>query len=329
MKQLSLITTNNAHYRGNISQSDYSIQEFVLPASPETLRLLETMTWCESIILEIRPDAIERCDELFKRIQNKGRIICLADAVTLAARSFLMDHGVTDVLTGPDRDRIGDYLSAVSETGQGERGRIVTLDDNETTRGVLKTIIERFNYAPDFINSVDALFNESLDASVRFILINLGTRQLDLNGLVRKFYDNRGVKKIPIIVYKDMREGLYVHELVGGLNRLTRYILSHDELYSLLVDLLFKKDIMPLIAELRRRSDFDGSTSFVDGPVSQAFFQNEKQIFNGVDILENNNFSALDGTARSLGISLARAMGLRWLKISIDKKDFNTAERGG
>ena len=329
MKQALLITYDNPRFRAAFNPVNYSVREYELPVSADTLRLIETVTWCESILVEVLADSVDQYGELFNRIQNKGRIIVLVDRMTDAVRRFLLEQGVADVLMGADRDDIGTYLATADEAGTGDRGSIVILDDNLITRRLLKSIIERFNYAPVLIDTVDELFNNCLNSGVRFILVNLGTRLLDLNGLVRKFYDHRGVKKIPVIVYKDMREGLFVHELVGGLNRLTRYILSHDELYSLLVDLLFKKEVMPRIAALKKLSGFDENAPFVDESVSQAFFLNEKNIFGGSDILGDDNFPALAGAARSLRSSLVMTMGLRWLRIGIDKKNFNTAERGG
>jgi len=142
-------------------------------------------------------------------------------------------------------------LKAIDEEPKEAAGTFVILNDDDAVKNVLMNIINRFKYRALFVGTVDDLFKAMADYGVRFMLINLGTKNIDLNGLVRKFYASQAAHNIPVLAYKDMREGLFVHELVGGLNRLTRYILSLDELYSLLVDMLFRREIIPLVSSLK------------------------------------------------------------------------------
>jgi hypothetical protein len=54
--------------------------------------------------------------------------------------------------------------------------------------------------------------------------------------------------------------------------------------------------------------------------VSRIFFMHEKSIFNQADILNEKNFEMLFGLSRTLEKTILKALGLRWLKMDMNKK---------
>ena len=65
---------------------------------------------------------------------------------------------------------------------------------------------------------------------IQFILINSGMDNLDFPSLVKKSLSRVEMRKHPVIAYKDMTKGIFVHEVATGLNRLTKVILNIQEL---------------------------------------------------------------------------------------------------
>jgi hypothetical protein len=328
MKRLLLATTKNFFYRQELVKGGYSVTEYNLPLSADHIKEIEGLEPFHAFITEADEELIKTNGPLFDALRDKGNVLCLSGRVDSELKKFLLDHGISNLLQNPRAGLIISYVRIMGQKQSGQYGSMAILDDNDAVKKVLGNIIERFGYDPVFIASVEELFGSAMNSSVRFVLVNLGAPSLDLNGLVRKFYASSYSSAVPVIVYKDMREGLYVHELVGGLNRMTRYILGLDELFSFLVDILFKKELISLVASLRNSSDFDNISSYADEAVSRIFFMHEKSIFNQADILNEKNFEMLFGLSRTLEKTILKALGLRWLKMDMNKKNISTAGRG-
>ncbi|OHD71254.1 MAG: hypothetical protein A2W19_10765 [Spirochaetes bacterium RBG_16_49_21] len=328
MKQLILATTKNFLYREELVRNGYSVTEYNLPVPESGMEEIESLESSRICIAEVSEEIVNSNSRLFDVLRKKGKILCLSGQISNTVKKFLLDHGISDLLQNPSADRLMPYVRIMSEKTLGRSGSMVILDDSDAAKEVLKNIITRFDYQPVFIASVEELFCSALNSGVRFVLVNLSARSLDLNGLVKKFYACQHSTTIPVLVYKDMREGLFVHELVSGLNRVTRFILSLDELFSFLVDVLFKKEMIPLLASLKKSSDFDHCSSYADETVSRIFFMNEKSIFNQANILTEKNFNEMMRLIRAMETTLLKVFGLRWLKIEADNKGISTAGKG-
>jgi hypothetical protein len=329
MKKIVLATTKNFLYRQLFSGDGYTTTEYNLPVAEGLIQEMEALQPCNVCIAEVTEDIIASNGRIFDVLPQKGKVVCLADKINAAERRFLLERGIPDVLCGARPDQLIPYMDIIDAKKSGDSGSMIILDDNNSTMKILAEIVRRFNYAPVFVASVEELFGSAINSSVRFVLVNLSARFLDLNGLVRKFYDYRNTATVPVLVYKDMREGLYVHELVSGLNRLTRFILSLDELYSFMVDILFKKEIIQHVASIKKMSDYDSLAAYGDETVNRIFFLHEKSIFNQADILDDNNYNEMIRISGKMQESLLRVMGLKWLRTESDKKDFSTAGREG
>ncbi len=328
MKKLLLATTKNFYYRESLPKNGYSITECNLPASTEDLDGIKCHQPFDVCIIEFKEEMTEANADLYSLFGGKTKVLCLADQIGSKGREFLINKGISDLLLRSRANQLIPYLEIMSESPGGGAGTIVVLDDNNPVIGIVSNIIGRFNYTPTPIGSVEELFNSALDSRTRFVLVNLGVKSLDLNGLVRKFYNGTYTGTIPVVVYKDMREGLFVHELVGGLNRLTRFILSIDELFSFLVDILFKKEILPHIASIKKASEFEDLYSYSEETVSRVFFMNEKRFFNQANILNDENFNQMVDITSKIKKSLLMVEGLKWLRIETDKRSSVLGEGG-
>lgn len=329
MKNILLVTSKNPLYRDLLVTRGYSVSEYGLPVSQGALREIEKISSCAAAITEALDGSVENRRDLYRALRSKGPVICFARAMSEEMKSFLLDHGISDVLMHCNGNHLVPYLKIISEEPAAGMGSFIMLDDNRSDREVVRNIVGRFGYMTVFVNTVEELLEKAEQPGARFILVNLGLKTLDLNGMVRKFYSNRAARSIPVLAYKDMREGLFVHELVGGLNRLTRYILSREELLSLIVDLLFRKEVIPLVASIRKLADFDANACYDTETLSQAFFLCEKNIFDQKNLHDDATLASMMDAVRGLNRAILKAEGLKWLRMKIDRRDINTAGREG
>jgi hypothetical protein len=329
MKKVLLITSKNLLYREQLIKGGYAVTEYDLPLSHEKISEIVQLPACSFSIAEATSESIDTNKELYPLLRKKGNVICLSDSMTDERKRYLLDYGISDVMLKYTADHFLPILKIIDEEPEGDVGTFVILNDDDAIRKVMMNIINRFKYRALFVTTVDDLFKAVSDYGVRFMLINLGTKTIDLNGLVRKFYASQAAHNIPVLAYKDMREGLFVHELVGGLNRLTRYILSLDELYSLLVDMLFRREIIPLVSSLKKLSDFDGNACYDAETLSKVFFSCEKSIFDQKNLLDDDTFLSIKRAVQDLNNVLLKTETLKWLRIEIDRKDISIAGREG
>ena len=329
MKQVLLVTSKNFLYREELVKGGYSVTEYNLPITQEKISEIGQIPSCSFSIAEATAESIDKNSELYPILRKKGNVICCADVMTDEMKRFLLDCGISDVLLKHTASHFLPVLKIIGEALDGDTGTFVVLNDDGAIREIEMNIMTRFKYRTVFVGSVDELFGAVADYGVRFILINLGTKAIDLNGLVRKFYASQAAHNIPVLAYKDMREGLFVHELVGGLNRLTRYILSLDELYSLLVDMLFRREMIPMVATLKKLTDFDASSCYDAESLSQAFFSCEKNIFDQANLFDEDILSSLIRVVQGMNKTILKTETLKWLKIEINRKDISIAGREG
>lgn len=328
MKKVLLATSKNSLYRAPLEAGGYAVSEFPLTAGPAALDEVRRLPLHDFVLADAAGCTGETCG-LYRALREKGRLICVADGMRKELKERLLDCGISDLLVKSEPASLVPLLPVIGEERAGDAGSFIILDDENPAREVLGAITARFNYSTVLISTTDELFDGVIGPGVRFILVNLGTRALDLNGLVRKFYASVPARGIPVLAYKDMREGMFVHEFVGGLNRLTRYILGLDELYGLLVDLLFRREVVPLVARLNRESQADANTAFNADTLNQVFYMCEKRLFEGTDLLGDDALSSMAQTLRALERAVRNVETLKWLKTGIDQNSISTAGTGG
>ncbi len=235
---------------------------------------------------------------------------------TEKTKSFLFNSGISDLFTSPDPDRIASFIENISGNNRPKRKKIAVVNDNPSVKIFLRRLLDRFDVEPLFLPGIDPLFEVLDDARLQMILINLGTENLDLGKLIRSSYIDRQIKKIPVITFKDMNVGLFVHELRSGLNRITKVILSAEELYGFLLDILYRKRVIPVVNALNGFVDLEKNICYNSSSLMQIYNLSGEEIFETENILSENRISGIYNKLEELKRIMILSESLKWLKVN-------------
>ena len=238
--------------------------------------------------------------------------ICVASSLTDSVRSFLLKQGTADFLRSPTPQRLVQFLNSAQTINPETSGEIIILDKEINHRSILTSVLNRFRYAPLFVPTTSAILDFEGKQKVSFIAVNLGDPGLDLRGLIRAYNVSASLKRIPLLAYHDARRGIFIHELLAGLNRITSYILSTEELYSFLVDVLYRKEISPILVKLQ--SCFDGTdVDFTREPLNRIYIEHRDRLFSMKSVLDEMTATSAEAAVDAIKKVLIRVEGLRWL----------------
>ena len=267
-------------------------------------------------------------EPVLKSMGTDPYAICLIDAMDDDLRSVLVRNGVTDVIDPNQRRDLVTYIETLEDRHLGMSGNIVVLDDDEVHRRAIRNIVSRFGYRVLYADRAETMIELMQKPNLQFVLVNLGIDACELNEFLRHHSIRVEMRSTPVIAYRDMSSGPYIHEFLRGLNRLTRFILSPDELYGFLVDIMFKKDIMPLLDGLNYSVDYKSSSHYAQEPLKRIYYINEGELFRGENILRSENLDRIEGVLSLINKSLSRVRGLKWLRRDVSRADFTTCGAG-
>ncbi|MBN1531335.1 MAG: hypothetical protein JXA20_01605 [Spirochaetes bacterium] len=306
-----LITGKNEIHGPALERAGFSARCYPPPLTEPSIREIAELPEACAAVLEIGSDTGDRHHTPADAIARFRHRICISDAPCDMVRSYLMNAGIPDLLCSPDSGRLVRYLSTILEQVPAPAASILLLDDEKRHIDMITAILSRFDYAIELATSTGQLFSFSEREDIPFIAINLGSPILDLKQLVRGFLADGSFRKKPVIIYRDMSDGIYIHELISGLNRITPYILSPDELYSFLVEFLFRKEITPLVTSLHEK--FCGSpVNFNCQSIGRIYRMHRDELFSMKTVFDGEEYD----TERHVDLikrALVKTEGLKWM----------------
>ncbi len=314
---INLITGQNSLYKKFFEEKGLDTTEYSPLMHDEDLQRSIKKGRRNYTILEIKDgdcSEIEKNCRRMKFLYGGSKLVCLTEKITPSIKKCLITTGVTDCLISPKPERVAEYIETLEYKTLNKFGKFLILDDNEIHRNMLKGVIQRFGYKTEFITAKEELFDKINDDSIYMILINLACKNLDLNSIIRRSYASSDIKKFPILTYKDMDEGLFVHEIINGLNKLTKVILSPQELYNMMIDLLFKKDIMTDASSFNKYLEFEKYESYSQESISQIYYRIHRNLCSQPSLFTDNHMEDLLKIVDKLKNTLIRIDGIRWLK---------------
>ncbi|HOP65029.1 MAG TPA: hypothetical protein PK358_11175 [Spirochaetota bacterium] len=328
---INLITFRNEQFKPGFQKEGYETAEYSPLAETSHLRTGLKKKNANYTLFELTDnkstDRIKQ-EENIKLLYNETKLICLCETISPYISELLLENGIADCIEHFNPERIVSYIKFLQTKPSQKFGTFLILDDSSSHRNMLNGIIRRFGYNTEFVSDPDSLFAGLRDSRLHMILLNIGTDELDLNGLIRRAYNNSDIKKFPVVAYKCLNKGLFVHEVLNGLNRLTKVIYSPRELFCMLVDILFKKEIMSLSTEFSTSLNLTRFSSYASIPVSQIYYNSLGEAFEGDCIFATNHIDSMIKSAEEITTSLIKIDGIRWLRLSQSQEDRPTCGAG-
>ncbi len=241
--------------------------------------------------------------------------VCLCADDIRKHRGFLFSHGIADLLDFPDPQSIGAYLRAIAAPAANQvRRRILIFDNREASSRMLSAIIPRFGCLPVIAATSGEFFGRMAEDESDLLLLNLNNKDFDLGDFIRRCHASGDIRKSPLIAYRDMRDGIFVNEIISGLNRYCSYILSPEELCGFLLDILSRKEMSLLVSELNENSLFKRFEYCAEASLGQIYLAEKKDILSLPGLTGEKTVSGIRDTARGIENLMIKISGLRWMR---------------
>ena len=308
MGKLYLFTENNHIIKEYLPEFDC---RHLSPEFPE-------FTPDDMVVYQISNGALRALQECLP-LNPMCEYIVATEEITPEQKDFFLQNGIACVIQTTEPEKISAYIKAMSSTAPKNTGKMLVYDDKKNTSGIIRTITSRFGYETVFVDSTDSFFKSVTEGEYHFILVNLGCDNLDIAAFVRGCDSHPKIKASPLIAYKDAIDSLFIHEITSGINRYISYILSPEELYSFLLDILFKKEFMPLIKRLNIESHFTEFSRFCDDPLKRIYYEAKGNILTLSNILDKKSIFSISSAIADIEESLIRVSALNWLRLFEEK----------
>ncbi len=318
MKSIFLITYRNSQYRKVLENSGYEVHELVSSHSDETLNRIKTIPVCDHTIVELVDDSMGSF-KLLETLSNRDGVICISNKISSRLKVKLLLNGISEFLTLPDNARLLSYLRSIDLQDNSSFGKILILDGSGPTKKILKSIISRYRYEPQFVENMEEFFENVSKRKYQLMLVNIGSTKLEMNSFVRQAHGSSGMKHSPLVTYKDLSGGLFVHEMIAGLHRFTKVILSLEELFGFLVDFLFRKTIIPRVEKLNSSLNFNELDFYAYESLSQIYNKRTNDLLHLDNILDDEGIESMLLSVNAIRRTLVKTDGLRWLSLGNEK----------
>lgn len=329
MKRIFLSTSKNAALKSILAERGFAPIALNYPLVLNDIDIRENSGRKDSsmyLIMEFTGEIKENLQKAIGMLNSAVYPLCICKNPTEKIKNFLMHAGIPDLFTINEPERIVSFIENISRADRIIRKSIAIVNDVPSVKKFLTRFLDRFGVEPLFLPGIDSLLEVLDDIRLQMVLINLETKNLDLGKLIRSSYIDQQVKKVPVITFKDMNEGLYVHELMRGLNRITKVILSAEELYSFLLDILYRKRVIPVIHALNGFVDMEKNICYKKSSLTQVYNISGKNIFESENILSDKRIAGIYNKLDELKRVMSLSESLKWLKIRAgDESSTSTA----
>ncbi|HPS58653.1 MAG TPA: hypothetical protein PK514_11165 [Spirochaetota bacterium] len=313
MIRINLAAVQNEKIRCCLESPEYATREFKADSTAELLKACtDTPGSCTLFQVETGSSGITNCSmETLKELAAATRLVCCAEKLTDQARSMLISAGVCDCLCNSDAHTAASYLAALSGDAAENSGTFAILDGNRSHVRIISGIVSRFGYSIRQVESIDEFYSYISTNVPAMTLINLGT-DVDFNRFIRESHSS-SIKKSPVIAYKDLSEGLFVHEVLNGLGKITKLILSPEELYRMLIDMLMKKSIISGTSQLNNSVEYEKNKHYRGMTLQQVYYDIHPDPCGQESLISHNRTEIIMQELEGIRRSLVLGEGIKWL----------------
>lgn len=314
MKAVNLLTFRNHYFAEELSRTGFHIINYPRPLPSEAMEALKVLRRAPFSVVEV-VEADRDTAELLKFMSTRGHVIAVAEEETAEIRSLLLECGVSDLLTGENVPLLPAFLRLLEEGIEEIHGQILILDESAARRRMIHRIISRFGMDVFFYESVDEMLGAA-EGETQLMLIHLPEDDFETQKIITSCLRHEVYGMVPIVAYSDMKNGFSFHGFAAGLQRLTRVLLTPEELYRFLLDMLFRKAMAPAVNGIYGNMEPDSLHLFRSDSLRQIIFTARNSIFTMENLMERNVTTGLMDNLNVMRAHLTRSEGLRWLSQS-------------
>lgn len=312
MKEIHLYTRNNSLYESFFIEAGYTVAHPGAPSVPARDAAYVKPTDRVAVV-EISNDSLEACSATLGALRGEGvRVLCVAAEGTERVRGFLLKEGIADLLPAAQPGRLVESVASMEGWDAEPRGVFVALDECAARLRIMRSVSERFGFELRVVGTIDDFF-AAFDGVCAATFVNLGAAGFEINRFIRMSHAHGRVKLVPLIPYKDACDGVFVHEMISGLNRLARVILSPEEMLSFLAGMLFRKEILGPMDDLALALCYPDSAAFARESFGRLYYTLGMDAFELANLLGDEDHSRMRGMVARMQRALVKADGVRWL----------------
>ncbi|MCX8123633.1 MAG: hypothetical protein N3F66_05650 [Spirochaetes bacterium] len=267
-------------------------------------RLLQTLNDNATIVCDI--DYINQLHKHLPEIiqRNIGCVCIYSDTGSINTKTLLQ----SGIVAAFDISECN-YIAAYSEMFTGIAGGSVGIvDSNQANRFGLSTIIKKFGYTAVEYPDLEACCNTADVADI--LCINCS--QVSTESIAKKYIGGMLPKKNAIALYKSDDQDIYIHDIIK-LNRIAKVIYTLEEVYVMLVKLLFTQQLHSYIYRLYENSGMHIITTSYRGSLRQWYMEAGTTLFDTPSIVNSEMEDALGDDIRMLERLHARAKAFSWM----------------
>jgi hypothetical protein len=243
-----------------------------------------------------------------------GRDVCVtARTLTDKLSDAMKTSGIARFL---DYKTLGTFIP-VAASSEKKSGNVLLIDDCDAHFTMTRSICGLFGFGIIVEAEIESAINAISDGPP-IIIHNLSLQSIDLIAFVKRT-SRSALASVPYIAFKNKGDAVSMHELHCGIGRITKVILSRDEMLSVLSYNLFMKEFYERFRLLETSVSGNPRGVFSENNLKRVYFTHKNSFF---EDRMRSTVSSLFNAAPMIDLTretLAKCASLEWLFLNNDR----------
>jgi hypothetical protein len=243
-----------------------------------------------------------------------GRDVCVtARTLTDELSDAMKASGIARFL---DYKALGTFLP-VAVSPEKKSGNVLLVDDCDAHFTMLRSICGLFGFGISVEAEIESVI-KAISDEPSVIIHNLSLQSIDLIAFVKRT-SRSALASVPYIAFKNEGDAVSMHELHCGIGRITKVILSRDEMFSVISYNLFMKEFYERFRLLETAVSGEPRAVFSENNLKKVYFSHKNSFF---DDHMKSTVSSHFNTAPMIDFTretLAKCASLEWLLLNNDR----------
>jgi len=306
--QKFIFISNDEHKRNELTKQLDCVDCIVWDEQTTTINKWVNDDMCTIIDVELLPaiHGIGSVIDEFSRRKKEIIGVSSKSSISEIDKKNIVQYGITAVFPLSQCR----YIPPYCDKYQGLVSGIIGIVDNNIfhCQG-LSTLIKKFGYDAIVMNDLKDCC--SADNSMDILCINCS--QVSTHEIAAMYIGGKLPKKNAMVLYKSHEDDIFIHDILK-LNRIVKVIYTLEEVYAVLLQLLFRQQFHALVYSLYESSDMQSSATSYRGNLRQWYWEAGMDIFTMADVLQPELVSTYQKHIQLMHALMTRAMAFQWMR---------------